>query len=493
MLLPALPILIAMAIAFAADSLAPAAVPRSIDVAACLTEAIAGLAVAAGVATGLGLGLTAAVRRRGYPTISARRGFVVASYMVQAMNLTVYAWLIYGLGWTTFVREGLGLRGAFVLDEFLIFLPFLAMEVLGWLGLYPAARASGMPSTSSPPLDYLIRKARLSFGMVLPIVLIYWVGNDVARRIFGDSANSPATQIGVMACLGATVLMISPAFVRFAWPAAPLPRGPIRDRLERLAKRFGFRYTDILVLDTDGMVFNALITGALPWFRYVMLSDALIDHLDDHEIAAVFGHEMGHVHHRHISYFGLFCLGSLGVMAIVSQGIDLTFSVLPTFGLGLNQTAIELAKSVIVLGVVGVYYWLVFGALSRRFERQADVFGCHAVSCGRQECPPHADYDTRPGNVRSPLSDLCPVGIRICIHALETVALENGIRPEARSWRHGSIARRIEFLRSLEGRPAVERRFQLGVSRLRLLLVLMLASITVLALLSGAFESLRGV
>ena len=40
--------------------------------------------------------------------------------------------------------------------------------------------------------------------------------------------------------------------------------------------------------------------------------------------------------------------------------------------------------------------WLVFGHLSRRFERQADVFGCRAVSCGQADCPPHADPDSPP-------------------------------------------------------------------------------------------------
>ena len=36
-------------------------------------------------------------------------------------------------------------------------------------------------------------------------------------------------------------------------------------RLERLANRFQFRYTDILVWDTDGAIVNAGVTGALPW------------------------------------------------------------------------------------------------------------------------------------------------------------------------------------------------------------------------------------
>ena len=100
--------------------------------------------------------------------------------------------------------------------------------------------------------------------------------------------------------MGLLVLVLSPLFVRLAWPTRPLPPGPLRDRLERLARRFGFRCTDILVWDTGQVMVNAGVTGALPWFRYVLLTDALIESLSPLEIAAVFGHEIGHIAHRHL-------------------------------------------------------------------------------------------------------------------------------------------------------------------------------------------------
>ena len=137
MLMPAAPLLIALFVAFAADSIIPAVSVKPDELASCLTETVAALGLAASVAMGLGLGLTAAVRRRGYPTLSSRRGFMAASYLVQAMNLAVFTWLIHGLGWPDFVRSGMGLRGTFVIDELTILSPFLILEVLGWWGLYP--------------------------------------------------------------------------------------------------------------------------------------------------------------------------------------------------------------------------------------------------------------------------------------------------------------------------------------------------------------------
>ena len=42
---------------------------------------------------------------------------------------------------------------------------------------------------------------------------------------------------------------------------------------------------------------------------------------------------------------------------------------------------------------LGLYFWFVFGYVSRRFERQADVYGSKVVSCELPDCPPHTDLD----------------------------------------------------------------------------------------------------
>ena len=67
------------------------------------------------------------------------------------------------------------------------------------------------------------------------------------------------------------------------------------------------------------MMVNACVTGILPGFRYVLLSDALIESLTPLEIAAVFGHEIGHVAHRHFLYFAFFFMGSLGVLSLLRR------------------------------------------------------------------------------------------------------------------------------------------------------------------------------
>ena len=69
---------------------------------------------------------------------------------------------------------------------------------------------------------------------------------------------------------------------------------------------------------------NACVTGILPGYRYVLLSDALIESLSPMETAAVFGHEIGHIVHRHLLYFAFFFVGSLGVLSLLAQGVTRT-------------------------------------------------------------------------------------------------------------------------------------------------------------------------
>jgi STE24 endopeptidase len=110
------------------------------------------------------------------------------------------------------------------------------------------------------------------------------------------------------------------------------------------------------------------------------------------------------------------------------------------------------------------YMFIVFGYLSRRCERQADIYGCRLVST------------------------------QTFIDALEKVALVNGIARERpgwlSSWQHGTIAQRVAFLRKLEGEPALEPRFQVRLRFLKWSVALGLAAVSV-GILVGMRHLLR--
>ncbi len=185
----------------------------------------------------------------------------------------------------------------------------------------------------------------------------------------------------------------------------------------RVAERAGFRFTDVLVWDTGGALLNACVTGIVPGFRYVLLTDSLVDTMTPTEVAAVFGHEIGHIAHRHLLFFGLFFAGSLGILALLGRRRRPGLAMDSVGTVAGELDAIrrgQVAQEAAVLILLGLYFWLVFGHLSRRFERQADVFGSKVVSCERAECPPHVDPDGDPSAAKSKGKALPTVPDRDC-------------------------------------------------------------------------------
>ena len=460
------------------------------DVNVRLLETFGGISLVAILSLGLGLWVAARASRASQAMSRLRKRYAIGVQVLTAVALLVYGWIIHWVGWSQVVQRNFGLDNYILLDDMLVFLPYALIQVVIWWGQFFAERAfqirSGIGVVGR--LDrYLILRSRQSIGLVMPVVLLYVIRRDILARFWPRWDDSTLAEPAEIAILGSLVLMASPLFVRLAWPTRPLPHGPLRRRLERAAKRVGFRFTDVLVWDTGHSMINACVTGVLPGFRYVLLTDALIESMSPLEVAAVFGHEIGHVAHRHLLYFGFFFVGSLGILTLLADGVEACEAWLShaQWLAGYNSSTLsEVIEASALLTFLGLYFWFVFGHLSRRFERQADVFGSKVVSCDFPECPPHLDLDSEviPAPQRRAEPGICPMGIRIFSDALSNVAKWNGMEPSRRSWRHGSIASRISFLDDLGRNLDQEPRFQRRITRLRLgLAVLLIFALTIAA------------
>lgn len=480
-----IPLLIALLLAFGLDLPAtdqPASIPlRLLEIGACLL-------VVALAAFGLGAWVARRVSRQGYASGRVFRNYYRCSRLLVVLALGAYAWILHGAGWSGLVLSRWKLDGTVLLDDLLVFLPYVVIQLVVWSGQYVAEHALHA-SQKFPRLGaFLILKIRQSVGLILPVVLIFVCRQDVFARLWPGWHRSPLAEPVELAVLAALVLVASPLFIRLAWPTRSLPDGPLRRRLEGVARRVGFRFNDLLIWDTGHMMVNACVTGVLPWFRYVLLTDALIDSLNQAEVAAVFGHEVGHVAHRHLPFFGFFFLGSLSLLFLGSDVLSVPpswFAGLPWVTPALAPQVGDFVESALTLALLGAFFWLVFGSLSRRFERQADVFGCRVVSCGVADCPPHLDLeeDAEGSRVGHESPALCPVGIQIFAGALASVAQQNGIEVTARSWRHGSIGSRLAFLHDLQVDPAAEPGFQRRLMAFRISLVAFLSLGLLLAVL----------
>ena len=477
--------LVALVVAFGIDP--PQMGVPATDVGLRLLKTCGGIGLVAILSLGLGLWVATRVSHDGLPTSRVRRRYANGTRFLTATALLIYGWIIHSVGWSRVVGANWGFADLGLLDDILVLSPFLIIQYLIWCGQYLAERALQARLVATPPGRlgrYLILRSRQTLGLMLPVILLYVIRRDVLRRFWPSWEDDPFAEPLEMVLLGSLVLIAAPLFIRVAWPTRPLAEGPLRRRLERVARRAGFRFTDVLVWETGGCVLNACVTGIVPRFRYVLLTDALVDTMTPVEVAAVFGHEIGHIAHRHLLYFGFFFAGSLGMLTLVAEALSRGFQWLLTSNrmpAWISPDVAAFAQEAGVLLLLGVYFWLVFGYLSRRFERQADVFGSKVVSCEQADCPPHLDVDGEPTE-GDPRRDrialpLCRMGLRTFAEALSIVAQCNGIDPGRRSWRHGSIANRIRFLQRLEGDPASERRFQREVVGLRLVLgVVMVAA-----------------
>jgi len=349
--------------------------------------------------------------------------------------------------------------------------PFLLTLVLVWSALYPSDRAVRQIAFElhllrGQPLrpvwsrwQHLIYSLRHQVLFVLvPMALILAARDTVyayeepLRRLTrvpyaGDLL------IGAVALL---VAVIAPALLRRIWVTQRLPDGPLRDRLLALCDRLRLRCREILVWRSGGMVVNAAVMGVVPRWRYVLITDGMLEQLDDTKIEAVFGHEAGHVQERHIPYYLLFALLSGCLVAVFS-----------TAARALPREQYEWALA--ALGVLLLVKWgVVFGWISRRFERQADVCGVRALTLSGLPCdqpcalhPPSTDRPPEPGA-------LCAAAAHVFSDALHDVAALNGMSAEARSWRHSSIASRSRFIQRLALRPAEVRAFERAVRRVKL-------------------------
>jgi STE24 endopeptidase len=251
------------------------------------------------------------------------------------------------------------------------------------------------------------------------------------------------------------VLVLAPEPLRRVLHTARLPDSLLRQRLDALSALARTRYREVLLWHTHYTFGNAAVMGVFPRLRYVLLSDLLLESMDDREIEAVFAHELGHVVHRHTLWYLAFIVAVGIVWSLLASGVAVALhrSGLPAWA---DTTLDASAGAALLVGAVAL-----FGAFSRRVERQADVFAARAMQLAVAARPGGDGF--RPDVLGSPVG---PHGAEALASALHRAAVINNMPVSARSFRHGSIARRIAFIRSLAYDPSRTFRFDRAMRRL---------------------------
>ncbi len=374
--------------------------------------------------------------------------------------LAVAGGILYCLEWGPMVRFNWRLDRAFLLDDLLVLTPVLAPLVLSWAGFYQVEKAvharlvaSGLADGRACGLGrYLALHVRHYLGVLLVPVLVLLAVQDAVELA------SPGWMAGRHAVVVHGPLLVAlflgfPLLLRHVWQTHPLPPGPLRQRLEEASKRLGFHAREILVWNTGGLVVNAAVTGLTRRLRYVFLSDGLLERLDAEEIEAVFGHELGHVRHRHMALRLGAMLAPLSVWLLLVQTMPDTTRQIEEWVAEAGPTW-NVPLGLVALAAMGAYLLVVFGWYARLLECQADLFACQALGV--------RDFGR-------PAPDVFAT-------ALEKLAAAGGTDRDCSSWQHASIARRVAFLRRAAGDAHFVRRFQRWVGLVGIALAIVVFS-----------------
>jgi STE24 endopeptidase len=372
-------------------------------------------------------------------------------------------------GWLGVVRSVTG--DLVLVDELIAIMPPLVGLFGSWWAYYPVEdrlrealliRNLDEGRAVYPNLSrgaYVLLQVRLHvLLMLVPILMIVSLREMIefgAAAIGSNQSHQWIQDLSIVA-MAVTVFAVSPLMARWLLDVRPIAAGPLRDSLREVCDQHKVKTRELLLWNTNGTMFNAAVMGLIGPLRYVMITDALLESLPEAQVRAVMAHEIGHVRRHHMPWLVVCLLSSFVIASAIVIG--------PLYGLdrtGLIES--EAAFHWIAMGTTVVQLvlgLLIFGWISRRFERQADTFAVQHLSRPATSLSPAtaatAVAATQPATANVGGNVVQPEAVAAMCDALEAIARLNTIDIHRPSWRHGSIAWRMDYLDSLIGRPVAK-------------------------------------
>ena len=311
--------------------------------------------------------------------------------------------------------------------------PFFVALILLWLTEYPLHRAlrqkMGIPGApNSPPIwtlgEFVAFNCRHHLLFIAAPICLILLSRDLLhlylpallKGVGVSGGAKEAILLSASLLASGLVFFLAPVLIVRIWKTRRLPDGPLRTELENTCRRMNLRYREILVWESGRVIANAGVMGVASPVRYILLSDALLEQMDNRQIAAIFAHEAGHVLEHHIFYSLVFAISTTMLCSSAAAGLGWLFH--------WQDRSAEVAAMVLL----AVTWGLGFGWISRRFEWQSDAISAWMMS----------------GSELSPDGTVAPEGASTFASALRLVADINGLGYNQRNWRHGTIGRRIE-------------------------------------------------
>ena len=323
------------------------------------------------------------------------------------------------------------LQGALALAVFFIYLGTI------WYFSHPIYRVAFR--TEVQRSSFISSNFRLNIPILFPWLVLAISYDLLAFTPWGGAEsflNKPQGQFLFFAIIVTVLMIFLPQLIQYLWGCRPFePSEKVRE-VNQFLREKGLKYRELMRWPIfEGKMMTAGIMGIVPRFRYILITDALMELLSLEELKAVVAHEMGHAKYRHLLFYILFFLGFmalvLGLFNLEEPGLYILFLeyLLIRFSKTLSAHSFLVIYGLSVLAIILVYFRFVVGFFMRNFERQADLFSAATMGSPRPT-----------------------------ISSLEKIALLTGKSRDLPSWHHFSIKERVEYLWRTLGEPRLAKR-----------------------------------
>lgn len=315
------------------------------------------------------------------------------------------------------------------LRSLLLLFMFVGYLAMMWIVSYGAHRAIYRTDISLG--NYIYSNVAFSIPVLIPWTLLFGL-HDVIRLLpYELPQRILATHVGqtsyFMVFLIITAIF-APVLIQRFWRCRPMEPGEQRRRIEALCRKAGVQYADIVHWPIfGGRMITAGVMGLVARFRYILVTDALLNLLTPEEVDQVIAHEIGHVKHRHLLLYLLFFIGFMLISFTVFPVTNLFVFSLESVSsiierLQFNHEKVyEYFLGITLIVCIIIYFRFIFGYFIRNFERQADTY----------------------------VFKLFP-SAQPLISTFDKIVASSGQPADKPNWHHFSIQERIDYLNRCE-------------------------------------------
>jgi len=215
---------------------------------------------------------------------------------------------------------------------------------------------------------YVWSHTKFNLVIIIPWIIFYFVF-DLLLLLWPEAwvdMNTPIFQLITLNIFIVLLAIFGPVLISWLWNCKPLPDSELKNKILTYCNSQGVKFKNILDWNILSMsLVTAGVVGLVSRFRYLLITPALMDLLNEDEIMAVTSHEAGHVKKRHHLFYMVFFIGFLNILYIWVWNVQINSASL----LGITGTGDSVAQSffyifvplfILILFVHPICFWLFY-------------------------------------------------------------------------------------------------------------------------------------